>query len=150
MIILISLGIILLMIEVFMPGAIFGILGILCLLGSIFVAWNEQGMSYAIYLFLVETVLVIMGFYFWLKIFPKTPFAKFFILTSASTDNAVDYSTLLNQEGVALSYLRPSGTATIGNQRVDVISEGDFIEKGQPLKVVKIEGNRILVQKISR
>jgi membrane-bound serine protease (ClpP class) len=149
MTVLIIVGILLLMIEVILPGAIFGFFGILCLLASIGVAWQEQGISYAIYLFLIETAIVILGFYFWIRIFPKTPMAKFFVLNSSTTENAVDYSALLNQEGVSLSYLRPAGTATINNQRVDVISEGDFIEQGQPIKVVKIEGNRILVQKIS-
>ena len=55
---------------------------------------------------------------------------------------------LLHQTGIAFTQLRPSGTALIGDRRVDVVSEGGLIEKGTPIKVVAIEGTRIVVRKI--
>jgi membrane-bound serine protease (ClpP class) len=53
---------------------------------------------------------------------------------------------LLNGTGVALSQLRPSGTATINGQRVDVVTEGGLIERGTAIKVVAVEGARIVVR----
>ena len=42
--------------------------------------------------------------------------------------------------------LRPSGTALIDGERLDVVSEGDFVEPGQKVRVVKVEGLRIVVR----
>ena len=41
--------------------------------------------------------------------------------------------------------LRPSGLATIDDERIDVVTEGEVIQKDQPIKVIEIEGNRIVV-----
>ena len=58
----------------------------------------------------------------------------------------VERTELLNGVGVALTHLRPSGTAKINGQRVDVVTETGFIERGTPVKVVAIEGVRIVVR----
>ena len=49
--------------------------------------------------------------------------------------------------GVALTYLRPSGKAEINDERVDVITENQFLEKGTLVKVIDIRGNRIIVDR---
>ncbi|MGB4213854.1 MAG: NfeD family protein [Dethiobacteria bacterium] len=43
--------------------------------------------------------------------------------------------------------LRPAGSARIGERRIDVVSEGEFIAAGVPVKVVLVEGSRVVVQK---
>ena len=52
----------------------------------------------------------------------------------------------LNKEGVAKTQLRPSGTAIIDGERVDVVTEGNLIEPGTNLKVVAVEGMRVVVR----
>ena len=42
--------------------------------------------------------------------------------------------------------LRPAGTATIQGERIDVVSEGSFINANQRVKVVKVEGMRVVVR----
>ena len=49
--------------------------------------------------------------------------------------------------GVAESFLRPAGIARFGDRRIDVTSEGDFIEKGDPVEIVRTSGNRVVVRK---
>ncbi len=56
---------------------------------------------------------------------------------------------LPGDRGIAQSYLRPSGIALIGDEPTDVLTEGDFIEAGTPLRVTRIEGAKIYVEKIS-
>ena len=51
----------------------------------------------------------------------------------------------LGAEGVAISNLRPSGIAKIADERVDVITDGDFIEKGTKIKVIKTTAGRVIV-----
>ncbi len=48
--------------------------------------------------------------------------------------------------GEAESFLRPAGIARFEGRRVDVTSEGEFVEKGQPVEIVRIEGNRVIVR----
>ncbi len=55
---------------------------------------------------------------------------------------------LLNGTGTALTQLRPSGIADINGQRVDVVTEGDLIERGAQIKVVAVEGARIVVREV--
>ena len=49
-------------------------------------------------------------------------------------------------EGAALSALRPAGAAQIAGRRVDVVSEGTFIPAGAAVKVVSVEGARVVVR----
>ena len=52
---------------------------------------------------------------------------------------------LIGKEGVTMTVLRPSGFAEIDGERVDVVSEGGMIEAQCPIKVIEVEGNRIVV-----
>ncbi|MCL6584701.1 MAG: ATP-dependent Clp protease proteolytic subunit [bacterium] len=54
----------------------------------------------------------------------------------------------LGQEGVALTNLRPAGKAAFGNKKLNVVSEGDFIDQGCAVRIVQIEGNRVVVRKV--
>ncbi|PHS29166.1 MAG: hypothetical protein COA82_12940 [Alkaliphilus sp.] len=60
-----------------------------------------------------------------------------------------DYSMLLNKEGLVKSYLRPTGRIEIEGEVYDVIADGDFVEKGLRVKVIKVEGRKIVVNKIN-
>jgi len=57
---------------------------------------------------------------------------------------------LVGAKGVALTPLRPSGTARINEKRVDVTTEGDFIESGEPIHVTQIKGSHIIVSPDSK
>ena len=63
--------------------------------------------------------------------------------TSAATDD-----TLLGRHGVAESPLRPAGAATIDGRRVDVVSNGGYIEAGAAVEVVAVRGARIEVKAV--
>ena len=63
--------------------------------------------------------------------------------TSAATDD-----TLLGQRGVAVSPLRPAGAAEIGGRRVDVVSDGGFIDAGASVEVVRARGARVEVREV--
>lgn len=59
--------------------------------------------------------------------------------------NIRDY---LGMEGVALTALRPAGAVKIGSERVDVVTEGDFISPGDRVKVIKVDGSSVIVRKM--
>lgn len=60
----------------------------------------------------------------------------------------INIHNYLDKEGVALTSLRPAGAVKIGNERVDVVTEGDFINAGDLVKVIKVDGSSVIVRKI--
>ncbi len=66
-------------------------------------------------------------------------------LEKAHADSAEVLKARSGDEGVALSYLRPSGKVKIGQDVFDALSDGEFIESGSPVVIVRISGNRIIV-----
>jgi membrane-bound serine protease (ClpP class) len=57
---------------------------------------------------------------------------------------------LEGKDGTVVSALRPAGRACIGGRRYDVVSSGDFIEKGASVVVTEVSGNRIVVRKADK
>ena len=53
---------------------------------------------------------------------------------------------LVGKEGHALTPLRPAGTAQVGEARLDVVTEGKFVDAGQPVKVLRVDGNIVVVE----
>ncbi|RRN73259.1 nodulation protein NfeD [Peribacillus simplex] len=146
------IGVILVLVEFFIPGGIIGLLGFTAIVGSLFLASGDP-VHMTISLLIAVTVSILV-FILLVKVFGKQ--MKFFrkmILTDAtkteqgyvSNPNRVD---LLGVEGKALTDLRPSGTALIKDERVDVVTEGSFISKGSSIMIVKVEGSRVVVREI--
>jgi membrane-bound serine protease (ClpP class) len=88
-------------------------------------------------------------------LFKYAPRSKYFdrliLSTQLKTEEGYvgisDHSSLAGKEGVAVTPLRPAGTAEIDGKRMDVVTMGDYIKAGEHIKVVKVEGNRIIVTK---
>lgn len=150
--VLFILGLLLLIVEMFIPG--FGIAGgsglILLVLGIILTARTpfEAFVMLVIVLILVSLVLAVI-----LRSAKKGKLSKKLILWSAAKHEdgfsaSSDMSALLGKEGIALTVLRPAGTGQFSGQRLDVVTEGNFMEKGTKIKIVRIDGRRIVVESI--
>ena len=144
-------GVIFIIIEILTPtiGLLAGI-GVVAILYSLILAMG--GDINAIYMMAISLVISIVIFAVILKKLPSSRLWKNLILTNTSSTeqgyvSSVDYSKYLNKEGVVLSELRPSGSVEIDGVPVDVVSEGKFISKGEKVRVVKIEGVRIIVRR---
>ena len=146
------IGVILIIIEFFIPGGIAGILGMAAIIGSLFLA-SGNAVHMALSLLIAFAVSISISILL-VKVFgKKMKFFKKMILTD-STNTEQGYvsnpnrTDLLGAEGKAFTDLRPSGTALFNQERVDVVSEGSFIAKETKVKVVKVEGARIVVREI--
>jgi len=151
MFILISIGIIMIILEIFIPGGVVGVLGGVLLFIGIIVAFTNS-IQLGIYLLVISLILLAFIFHLWVKYFPNSKHGKvMFLSTTAEGWHAYqeENQTLLNQEGVAISNLRPAGIAIINKQRVDVITRGDMILKNSKIKIIQVSGNRLVVEKIS-
>ncbi|MCR5834026.1 MAG: hypothetical protein K6G55_05180 [Selenomonadaceae bacterium] len=59
-----------------------------------------------------------------------------------------DKTKLLNKTGICLTDLRPAGMVNIDGEPVDVVTEGNFLKKGDTVKVINVDGSRVLVREI--
>ncbi|HUW56209.1 MAG TPA: NfeD family protein [Planctomycetota bacterium] len=57
-----------------------------------------------------------------------------------------EFASMVGERGVALSALRPSGTALFGQKRAAVVTEGDFLPKGSEVEIVSVSGSRVVVR----
>lgn len=147
------LGIIMLIAEIFfIPGfGLVGVLGLISILASIFLSFDNFTAaltSLAITLAVTIAIIVIL----WKRFTRSRAWSRFVLLTreerSLGYQGVRDYSELLGQTGVTVSALRPAGIVKIGDQRYDVVSDGDFIPNDTKVKVVYVEGNRIVVTEV--
>jgi membrane-bound serine protease (ClpP class) len=156
---LVGLGLILVGLEIFViPGfGIAGILGIMALMGGLGLSLIGTGATWDFMLSALGQValsilVAILATLILLRYFPRLPFGRRLILeTNLQAQEGYESSPpedhrWLGKQGVAVSDLRPSGIARFDRERVDVVSDGTFIDAGQPLEVVRIDGNRVVVR----
>ncbi|WP_413467438.1 NfeD family protein [Metabacillus niabensis] len=152
-IILFILGVIFLIAELFVPGGILGILGFASVIVSLYVAsGNFVHMTISL---LISFAVASAASILLVKVFGKRMniFKKLILRDSTNTESGyvsnVSRRELVGAEGIALTTLRPSGTAVINDERLDVVTEGGYIIKGQKVKVIKVEGSRIVVRELN-
>jgi len=56
----------------------------------------------------------------------------------------------LGARGVTTTYCRPAGKALFGNELVDVVAQGEYIERAREVEVLDLEGNRVVIRAVSR
>lgn len=148
--ILFAIGILLIIAEFFLPGAIAGILGVITIIGSLLMAGgNIMYMGISI---LIALLVGIIGMIIMVKVLGKRMkiFKKMVLSDSTNTESGyvsnVNRLDLIGKTGVTMTPLRPAGTISINDERLDVVTEGGYVENGQKVKVIKVEGSRIVVR----
>ena len=139
----------LLLLETILPGLISGIIGFCCLVGAVAVGYSTYGAPVGHWILVAVVIGLTIGTGLWIKYFPQSPMARVFISKRVIGELNVDKPELLSQTGIAQTNLRPSGTALINGRRIDVVSEGPLIERGQAIRVIAVEGMRVVVRGVS-
>jgi membrane-bound serine protease (ClpP class) len=146
--ILIAAGAVLLLLETILPGMIAGAIGLMCLLAAVVLGYVNFGPRTGSFILLGVGAGFVAGFLIWLKVFPNSRVARVFVSQRAVGDLGVERKDLIGHTGSALTPLRPSGMANINGRRVDVVTEGGHIDRGTPVKVVAVEGMRVVVRAV--
>ncbi|NLO82635.1 MAG: hypothetical protein GX094_06210 [Clostridiales bacterium] len=155
MVLLFLLGAVLIAIEFMMPGfGVAGTIGIISLLLGIVIA--SQVVSPPVLVgMIVIALLIIVGLLIWAYRsavkggrISKTLLLRSRLNSEQGYSSVPNRGELLGKEGLTLSLLRPTGQAEIDGRRVDVITNGEFIPKGTRVKVVQVEGFRIVVERV--
>ena len=158
-ILLVALGLVLLALEIFViPGfGIAGVVGILALGGGLALSLVGVGATGALVLWAVGRValslLIAIGVSLvLLRLLPHLPYGRSLVLATG-LDARAGYASApetdrkwVGTRGTAATPLRPAGIAWLQGERVDVVSQGEYIEADVPIEVVRVDGNRIVVR----
>ena len=149
---LLALGLILLIAEVFVPsGGVIGLLALSCLLLSLWQAFSSSTVLGLKFL-LADFVLMPMVFGLALYLWPKTPLAKRAFLEPPTSDefeashpvHRLDH--LVGEIGKTLTPLRPSGLVDFDGRRLDGLSEEGLIGSGVLVQVVRVKSGQLVVR----
>jgi membrane-bound serine protease (ClpP class) len=158
---LLGVAAILLLVEAFVvPGfGVPGILGVLCFAAGMFFltsgvrpgggTWEPEvaerfGLQLIVTLLVAGATVVALA-----RLFPSAPYARRLLLAGDGlpAGAAAPAPATASAEAVAITPLRPAGRAQMAGEVVDVVTEGDFLEAGTPLRVLRVEGNRVVVRR---
>ena len=162
-VLIVGAGLVLLGIEAFVvPGfGIFGVAGIVAILAGLYMSLlgnipTMPDFTRAAWVLTSSTLLLIGSAWALIRTLPSSSrLAESGIFLPAKTTSAIGYesaevrSDLVGKYGTAITDLRPAGTALIGDERIDVVSESEWISAGTPVKVLSAEGYRHIVRSIA-
>jgi membrane-bound serine protease (ClpP class) len=126
-----------------------GILGAGALLVAVLLAFGVPFLFVGVETIATAIVLTVIGFTLTVRAVPQNAWAQRLALSAAQGPEYVtstDFGALRGRAGTASSYLRPAGIASIDGRRIDVLTAGEFISAGTPIRVVRVEGARIFVE----
>jgi membrane-bound serine protease (ClpP class) len=155
-------GVALIAVEIFViPGfGIAGISGIILVIVSLFLALTG-GMKFfdfdIIGIAIIQIAIALVGAFgsilLLAKFLPKSTLFNRLVLAEEETAERgfVSYPSakeLIGAEGIALTDLRPSGSAEINSTRYDVVADWQYIERGKRIKVMRVEGIKVVVKEV--
>jgi membrane-bound serine protease (ClpP class) len=147
-------GMVLILAEFIIPGAICGIVGGVLVLTSCGLGVYAYPDNW-FFIVLLEGVGVCAATFVGLVIFPKTRLAKLMLLQDTQPLDegwvaAESDESLVGAEGKVFTALRPAGTIIVGDRRIGAVANGDYIEKDALVRVIEVHGNRIVVEEATR
>jgi len=146
-------GIGMLVVEMFEPGfGVFGIIGVISLIVCVFVTATTvvEGIMLTAFFFVI--LLIMLGIFLYFVSKGKLP-GKLVLKDAESRDDGYsgtrDMNEYLGKTGVVTTICRPVGNVDFDGVKLEVVSLGEFIEKGKTVEVIEIEGNRVVVKAVA-
>jgi membrane-bound serine protease (ClpP class) len=153
------IGLGLLLVEIFLiPGfGVAGISGIVLIFASIFLSLlgsrpfiDMEAVSIAIIQLSASMLFALLGIFVLAKYLPKSrAFNRLVLAESEKSEHGfVSYPSekeLIGKEGIAYTTLRPGGTAEIDGKKVDVVADSEYIDRGSRIRVLRVEGIKVVV-----
>jgi membrane-bound serine protease (ClpP class) len=145
------IGVLVIIAEIILPSG--GILSLLAtgLFGySLYLVFTHISSSAGLVFITADLILIPVLVYFGIKFLAKSPVTLRARLAKEDgvTSQSPEQEEFLGSKGRALTDLRPSGVALIDEERVDVVTRGEYIEKHTDIVVITVSGNQIVVKQI--
>lgn len=159
-VLLLGFGVIALAVEIFLlPGfGVAGVIGIVAIVASMVLAMmgahpTSGDVAQALAVLGASLFITVAVIYAWLRHLPNSGRFSGLLLQGAvhrseGFISAPSRPELVGQNGVALTDLRPAGAARIGEEKVDVVTEGDYVAQGSRVQVVQSDGYRHVVRAV--
>ena len=145
---LFAAGVVLLGFEVFVPGAVLGILGGLAMLGGCALAFYHYGAGGGAVATAVAFVLLGLMLYIEFVWLPRTRAGRRLFLhhaIDAKSQPPVAEATVVGQRGEAVTTLAPSGYIVVAGRRYEAYSQSGFVPRGAAIEVVGVDNFRLIV-----
>ena len=146
------IGVGLLVLEAFMPGfGVAGLSGVVLEIITLVLTWMQHGPMATLGMLLIILSVLAIAVSISLRSVTKGKFSKSRIILREQESNqegyrsSQDMDVFLNKEGVTTTVLRPTGMAEFDGVKLNVVSEGEFIPAGTAVRIVRVEGSRIVV-----
>ncbi|GHU68392.1 membrane protein [Clostridia bacterium] len=152
------IGMGLLVVEMIIPGfGLPGAAGLVLILVGVYMTWNAAGPLAALGVLLMMLALTGIAIAIVVRSTKSGKLSRSaFVLHDASTVATApigaardEAASIIGRTGKALTPLRPAGMADMEGERLNVVSEGEFIPQGAAVIVERIEGSRIVVKATS-
>ena len=148
-ILLFVLGLVFMFCEVFMPGAVFGIIGGLAMLGGVVIATMNYGGRAGLIAGVVAVAAVCATLYAEIVWLPKTRFAQKFSVRGTSGDTLVQQNVeagaVVGKTAEALTTLAPSGYVSVEGHRYEAFCQSGHAARGAQLRVTGLDNFRLIV-----
>jgi len=143
-------GVSLIVVEFILPGAVCGIVGVVCLIASAVIGIKAYPGA-AVFIIIGEVVGGAGGVAGGLLLLAKTGLGRGLFLETTQPDdegysNQSSDLSLVGAVGVVLTALRPAGTIEINGRRIDAVSDGNFVQEGAKVQILEVHGNRVVVE----
>lgn len=148
-------GLGLIVLEAFMPGfGLPGIAGVILHVVAVVFTWINHGPMAALGMTILILSIIAIAISISLRSAANGKLSKSKIVLSDTESNEAGYRSsedmqvFLGKEGVATTVLRPTGMAEFDDVKLNVVSDGEYIQAGTRVQIVRVEGSRILVRTI--
>lgn len=144
------LGAGLMILEIFLPGfGLPGISGIVLIGVGVVLAALHHGMLMAVVILLVVVALLALVVSWVMRSAAKGNYhSEIFLKEKDELNTREDMKVLVGRKGRTTSVLRPAGIGNFDGVRLNVVTEGGFIERDVPIEIVSVDGTRIVVKPI--
>ena len=140
--------------EVFIPsGGLISVLAVICVIGGIIACFHIN--PFVGFIGIIAAMIMIPGaLYLTYKFLPKTRFGKNVTLAPPerqagdAVPDTMELKEMLGEIGIVISPLRPVGMCNFSGQRLECVAESGYVDKGQKVKVIKIESTQLTVRLI--
>lgn len=150
---LFAAGILLLALEVVVPGAVLGIVGGVAILAGVIVAFNLYGFDGGMIASGAALLLTGIALYIEFVLLPKTRLAKTFTMTGTISGTSqpviADRAKVIGRQAVAVTALSPSGYVELDGQRYEAFARDGHTSAGTRLDIVDVDTFRLIVSKPS-
>ena len=149
-IILFVAGVTLLFSEFLLPGGFLGVIGGIMVIASVIVGWLTFP-EYGLFIFGGEFVGVIIGLVLGFYVMSKTGARSHLVMGAEQVKSEGYFSpsedpALVGQLATVQTALRPAGSIVYDGKRIDAVSDGTFIDAGNTVRIIEVEGHRVVCE----